>query len=405
MTQTLPDRRINRLFALLEGAFYSAMFLIDGMIAQILSMMGYGDTYIGVILAAMGVSCVVMQPVLGYLCDKFRCYKAIFLTAYTLVAVSMPLFYLFAGNRTVAMLYCVVTVALVKSLFVVLDSWVTKIEKQGVQLDYGRLRSVGSVTYAFAAVLLAQILNRLGNASSVWLYWIIFAVMLVALIKLPDPVETPDDARVTLRAATRILLHNPRYTVFLICGFLTWIGLQSQLLFNSRLVSSLGGDVGDIGVAYFVMAFVEFFVILNFTKIADKLGTENTLALGMVGVALKGIACWLCPSAGWAVAAQLLQAASYALVIPGVVRYFGEHVPRSYLATAFVVYQTLSSGLSQILFSPVYGSLSDRFGVGAMLALTGLPSLLSAAILLLFARSRAGKAPTASDCAENAPSV
>ena len=87
MTQTLPDRRINRLFALLEGAFYSAMFLIDGMIAQILSMMGYGDTYIGVILAAMGVSCVVMQPVLGYLCDKFRCYKAIFLTAYTLVAV------------------------------------------------------------------------------------------------------------------------------------------------------------------------------------------------------------------------------------------------------------------------------------------------------------------------------
>lgn len=391
MQNVLPARRINRLFALLEAAFYSAMFLIDGMIAQILSMMGYGDAYIGVLLSAMGISCVVMQPVLGYLCDKFRCYKAIFLTAYSLVAVSMPLFYAFAGNRTVATLYCVVTVALVKSLFIVLDSWITKIEKQGVQLDYGRLRSVGSVTYAFAAVLLAQILNRLGNAASVWLYWIIFAAMLVALIKLPDPIETADDARITLREAAKSLLHNRSFTVFLVCGFLTWIGLQSQLLFNARLVSSLGGDVGDIGIAYFVMAFAEFFVILSFTRIADKLGTEKTLALGMVGVALKGVALWLCPTAGWAIAAQLLQAVSYALVIPGVVRYFGEQIPRSFLATAFVVYQTFSSGLAQIAFSPVYGSVSERLGVGAMLALTGLPSILGAVLLLLFVRAKRKK--------------
>ncbi len=383
MSKTLTDRRYSQLFALLEGTFFSASFLLDGMIAQTLSMMGYGDATIGVLLSAMGISCVVLQPALGYLCDKFRCYKEIFLVIYTLVAVTMPLFYAFGGNDSVAMLYCTVTIALVKSLFVVLDSWITKIQKQGVRLDYGRLRSVGSITYAFAAVLLAQVLNRFGIASSVWLYAVIYAVMLVALIGLRNPIAMAEDSRITLRETARTLFHSRRYCVFLVCAFLAWIGLESQLSFNARLISSLGGNMGAIGVAYFVLAFSEVFVIRNFSKIAGRLGTEKTLALGMAGVALKGFASWLCPSVGWAVAAQALQAFSYALIVPGVVRYMGEIIPRSYLATAMILYQTLDTGMAQILFSPLYGSLSERFSVGAMLALAGLPALLGAALLLL----------------------
>ena len=393
MDSSVQGKNLHRLFALLEGTFFSAMFLTDGMIAQMLSMAGYSDTVIGVMLAAMGVSCVLLQPVLGYLCDKFRCYRIIFIVSYSLVALTMPLFFLFSQIRAVAFLYCTVTIALVKSLFIVLDSWLSKIQKQGIALDYGRLRSIGSITYAIAAVLLAQILDRFGNASSIGLYWLIYAAMMVALLRLPDPAPDDSEEKISLKNASRALLGNRRYLLFLLCGFLCWISLEAQLLFNARLVSSLGGSMSAIGVAYFVMAASEFFVILAFTRIADRLGTENVLAVGMIGVALKGLVSWLCPTAGWAVAAQLLQAVSYALVIPGVVRYFGELIPRRYLATAFVLYQTLCTGLAQILFSPAYGALSERYSVGAMLALMGIPSLAGAAILF-WAAHRAARSIT-----------
>lgn len=385
----LSDKRLNRLFALLEGSFFSIMFLADGIISEILSILGYGDAFIGVALAAIGVACLVLQPLFGFLCDRYRCYRAIFLTVFTVVAVAMPLFYRYSGSKAVVLAYCVVALGSVKSLFMVLDSWVSKLQKQGVGIDYGRLRSVGSITYAFAAMILSLGINRFGVRSSVWMYLFIFAVMVYALVQLPDPAEGALDSEVSLSTAARAMFRRRNVAVFLGCAFLGWITFNSQLMFTSRLISSLGGSVADVGLASFVMAFVEFFVVLNYSRIAARIGTENTLILGFFGYFLKGIAMYLSPTAGWGIAVQVLQGVSYALFIPGVVRFLGEQIPRRYLATAFVLYQTLCQTISLIGGSPLFGAVAQKYSVSAMLGIFSFPALLSAVLFLIYCRSSA----------------
>ncbi|MEG2634714.1 MAG: hypothetical protein RSA97_08960, partial [Oscillospiraceae bacterium] len=69
---SLDLKRTNRSFMLLEATFFSIMFLTDGFFAEILSMFGYSDSFIGIVLMAMGIACVIFQPLFGYFCDKYR---------------------------------------------------------------------------------------------------------------------------------------------------------------------------------------------------------------------------------------------------------------------------------------------------------------------------------------------
>ncbi|MEG0912332.1 MAG: MFS transporter [Oscillospiraceae bacterium] len=384
---SLDLKRTNRSFMLLEATFFSIMFLTDGFFAEILSMFGYSDSFIGIVLMAMGIACVIFQPLFGYFCDKYRNYRALFFCVYGFMAVTMPLFFYFHDSKLFIMLYSVITLASSKALFTVLDSWISKIQKEVIGVDYGKLRSFGSISFAVAAFALSQVMMKFGNQSSVWLFWIIFSVMTYALYILPNPSRFETEKNVSIKSASKILFKNRNYVVFLICSLLVSFPHVAVLLFSSRLISSLGGDVGDIGFANFIMAASEFFVILNFTKIANKLGTELTLGLGMLGTAIKAVLLGLCPTAGFAMLALLSQTFSYALLIPGAVRFIGEQVPRSYIASAMVMYQTLCQSLAQIIGSPFYGALAEKFSVGTMLLIMSISGFFGSIGFIFYCRS------------------
>ncbi len=393
--------RIGRSFVLLQAAFFSTMFLTDSLFAEMLSSFGYSDSFIGVTLMLIGISCLALQPLVGMICDKTRNFRAVFFCVFAALSIALPFFFRLRDNATVVIVFSAVFLAATKPIYTVIDSWISKLQKE-VLLDYGRLRSFGSVSYAIAAAGLAPIVGRLGYASCTYMVWIAFAVMCIAIFRLPNPSVLADERSVTIREAASTLFGNRNYVILLVCGFLVGIPYQATLLFTSRYISSLGGGVTEIGLSSVVMAASEFLVIKNYSKIADRFGSAATFGFGMLCTAGRMLLFAMAPNATVGILLFVSQALSYAILIPGAVRYIGELVPRSYIATAMLIYQTLGPSIAQIVGSPIFGMLSEKYSVKTMFALTSIPGFIGGIIFLLLCRNvgRTVKPPEAIPAAD-----
>ncbi|MDO4566171.1 MAG: MFS transporter [Oscillospiraceae bacterium] len=392
MTKDLSfSAAISRRFTLLQASFFPVFFLIEGLYSEMMHSFGYGDAFIGVMLSAMGLSCFILQPMMGFLADKTLNYRAIFTVILGVTAFMMPTFFAFYSSRAVVLIYSTVSLGSIKTLFSLMDSWISKVQKQGVDIDYGRLRSVGSIAYAFAAVSLSQLLNLWGYSFMKYLYWFFLVLMLTAVFRLPNP-ERFSEEKVSLRLSAGVILRNRNFLALVLCGFLMSLCNSSMLSFYSRFISELGGNVGIIGVGYFVMAFSEFFVIRNFTKIANRLGTARVYLLGMLGMGIKALLFSLCQSVPAALLATLAQTFSYAIIIPGAVRYISEQIPREYLASALIIYEACCLSLAQIIGSSMFGAVAEAYSVRTMFAVFSLPCFVGAAAFALYWRAQRLKA-------------
>ncbi|MEG0832609.1 MAG: MFS transporter, partial [Oscillospiraceae bacterium] len=336
-------------------------------------------------LMSTGIACIIFQPLFGFLVDKFCNIKTIFLCVIAVLAVSMPIFFKYSDVKAVVIVYSALSVGSLKSLTGVLDSWISKLQKQGVVLDYGKLRSVGSISYAIAAVVFGQLLAMLGNSFSAVCVVVLSAIMAPIVAMLPNPEKSEKAEMVTLLHSLGYLFSNKAYLIFLGCAILSQLTSQAAFSFYPILIKSFGGGVGEVGFAYFVMAASEFLVILNFTKISKRFGATRLLGMGYIGYFVKSFILSIVPTLALALAASSLQAISFAFVIPGAVAYLYDNIDRKYLASAQLLYQTVCASLMQIFASPVYGNVSQKIGVQKMLGVFSVFALVGGVLFLIMA--------------------
>lgn len=388
---TLTDKQMSRRFTVLEASFFPVFFLIEGIYSEMMHSLGYGDAFIGVTLSAIGISCFVLQPIMGYIADKTLNYRAIFIAILGVTAALMPIFFRYHTSKAVVLIYSTVSLGSIKTLFSLMDSWISKMQKQGVSMDYGKLRSVGSVAYAVAALTIAQLLGLWGYSASVYVYWFFFAIMVVTIMLIPNPKRLSEE-KVSLKLSVGVIFRNKNYVALVVCGFLMSLTNSSMLSFYARFISELGGGVRMIGLGYFIMAFSECLVIRKFTKIADKLGTARTYIIGMLGMGVKAVLFSLCGSVPVALVATLAQTFSYALIIPGGVRYISEQIPREYLGSALIIYEACCLSLAQIVGSSAFGAVAEATSVRTMFALFSIPAFIGGAGFALYWRRQRKKA-------------
>lgn len=387
-----PNLRL--VFSIMEGGFWIMVFFTEGLFASFLSDFGYGDAFIGLSTMSAGIAAMILNPVCGYLVDKYRNCRLMLLLLSGTIALMTPFFFAFSGSSAMMIAYSLTAMSSVKTCMGMLDSWISKLSREiPGAFDYGRLRSVGSISYAVAAAVFGWVLAQLGNAASWWIMLIVWAAVAVCACIAPNPSggEQTDDVR--LRYAAAELFKTRDYTILLACGFLTAVTSSSSFTFFPRVIRELGGDVGDVGLAYFILALFESFVIMNFSKISEKIGTSCALGIGMLGYGVKNIAFALCPNLTLAYVCCSLQMVSFALVVPGAVAYINEKISRTYVASALVMYQALCQSLAQIIASPFIGAVSERYGVKPMMAAFGVPALLGGAVFLVFSARRSRRAP------------
>lgn len=379
--------RLTKHFIILEGAFFPIVYLLEGAYSQMMHSLGYSDSFTGVALSVEGIVALFLLPVAGYIADKTLKYRFMLTAALFTLAVVTPVFFGFYDKSWVAFGFTCIEMCIINTTINIIDSWVTKLKSQSCDVDYGRIRAIGSISYAVASVILSWIMEKLGYGSIIWMVLITAGISIYAVLALPNP-TTKTPQKVSVVESAKVLFKNKNYVALLVCGFLFNIPSSAMRLFCSRLFSELGADVAFTGVAFFLMAGSEFVIIRRFTCIADKLGTLNILTLGMLGMGVKLLALAISPSKWLSLALMLLQAVSFGFCTPGVIRFVGEQIPEKYIASAILLFNSLGSGLAQILCSPIFGIISEKYSVRTMYACSSIPGFIAALIFWLYFRKQ-----------------
>ena len=372
-------------FSVYEISFWAISFITDGAYGSYLKSLGYGEAFIGKTLTVIGLVSLILMPLGGYIADRVGKYRM--LTAISSILICGMIFVVVAVNTSTSVyLYAIIAGGLTRLLTGFLDSWITKISKEEPDLDYGRIRSMGSIAYALTSPLFGNLFSHLGYWVQVPLVAILLIICIICSIKLRDPLLTDGEEKgPSFSEAIRYLTKNRTYMVFLLCSFIMNLSMQSLFSFIGLRVEEAGGTVGSLGIFYFILALIEFFVVRNYTKVSTRLGMRNTVLLGMVGTFIKSFLISIAPSVGWIYCCALTQCIALALTVPTNAVYQGICVEKRYLSTALLVMQTCCTGLVTFLFSSLFGNIAEQYGCGAMIRVFSYFSLLAALIFWLLA--------------------
>ncbi len=374
-------------FSVLMGGYFTVILIFCGYYTVFLKSFGYSDFSIGIALMWTAISCFICQPVFGYLSDKFNKIKQMIAIVLLVGTAGLPLLFFFYEAPAFIVGFSVVVLGTTQSLTGIIDSWITKLQKQKVKLDYGRVRSIGSLTYAVFAIVLGQLFSSFGNHLAIYAMILVFLTILTVILKIPNPQVHENATHITIRKSASYLFGNKKYVLLLVTAFLSYLTFVSMATFTPLLIQHLGGNQSEVGIAYFIMAFAEFWVMLGFTKLKNKFGVSKLLGFGMVGYFIRSIALSLASNVFLVWVFVALQAISFALFVPGVVYYIAKHVDVKFLSGAALIYQATLS-ISQMVGNPLFGFLSETMGINSMLMISGIPALIGGTIFLVMNRKK-----------------
>ena len=136
-------------FSLLQAFFFSAWAAFAGFNVYYLREAGFSNTEIGFAMSVMMGMGVLGQTFWGYVCDRFRSVKRVFIFCMVLLATTIALYPFNASIVTVTL-----SMGLIGFLWMpqqsIIDSWIFASSKE-LGRNYGFMRAWGSLGYALVA--------------------------------------------------------------------------------------------------------------------------------------------------------------------------------------------------------------------------------------------------------------
>ena len=361
---------------LLYIAGYMVLYVGSNMFSTYLNLSGYTNAQIANILSLVSIANYAVQPVMGQLIDSGRCK----LTGYILCAsIAFGGTVFFASSpRTffTAIIYALFVKCCCAGVDFLMDSWVMKLAQLDSELDFPLIRAFGSLSYALSGLVFGKIFSIYSFKASLIGLPLILAFMAVICFLTPEPsLKTKAREKTKIRDHLSIL-KNPLFDFFLLFQAL---GMGILLVCDTYipvLILDMGGTTADSGLATFVLCMTEFICGLFFTRICTKLGTNNTIAIGLCGFAIKLVLISYMPTPKLVVLACLTQAVSYCFFMPGKMQFVQENVQTQDVGTALYLCQLMQSLTAVCIFNPLIGKFSTLYGTAVMMRIFGVSTVV-----------------------------
>lgn len=370
-------------FSFLQGSFFILFAVGSGFLSLLLQEAGVPTDKIGFQMAILCLACMLTQPVMGYLCDKFQLHRAI----YMVCCLCAPVIYLIMFN---AKSYALITISVflmgvfINSLQSMGEGWVASLNHTGANINFGATRGTGSITYAVAVLFLGFAYDKYGKMFFVWYTLATALLVCAACLMLPKPAKLESDSEITTKQAIKALLKNKPYCLFVLCYTLSFIPMASIMTYFPVLFKQWGGSAKWLGLAFFIMTIGELPMMLSYKRLEARFGTEKMFITSLLGHAFKNILIAVSGNIVLACIFGLLQIAGFAISIPCAQSYIEKTVSHRYAATGQLVGAMVGLSFGQIIGNLIAGFLTGIMSVPEMLIITGLFPLLGIVIFVIF---------------------
>lgn len=340
---------------------------------------GFEAAQVGVLLAAGNLLSCAVQPLLAGRADKAgsRLISRYVLGLAALCFVSLGIMQLLPLAQWAFGLLYLTAVFAFDAMLPMLNALCVAYNDQGVAINYGLSRGVGSFAYALAALGLGQVMAGWGVD---WMIWIVMAMMAanIAVTLGYPPVERRARAGDAPGGGISVARFFLRYKWF--C--LSLCGVMLLAMFHAmtenyliRIMERLGGNSSSVGVALFIATAIEMVVLVFFDRIRRRLSDPLLMKLAGLSFLLKALLFLWAPSVGAIYAIQTLQATSYSFLAP----------TQMYYARSRTAPQDMVKGQAFITASYTLGCAAGNFLGGQLLQAFNVPVLLICGVALALA--------------------
>lgn len=384
------NKNYTVLFMGLLGVHWIINCIGAAFLVPLLQQNGFDELNIGLTMTLLAIFSCISQPIIGYLCDKFKCLKLII----TILCAANIAIYFVLVNTSIKLIIIIMATLLgicVNSLPGIVDSWCYKLISENKNIDYGKARSAGSFTYAVTSLVFGLLLTKLGITIIPYSLIIVTIVFFIIMSLIPEPEHKATKAEVTIKEGFKYIKTRKHFIVFLTCYTLAMISAFSIITFYPVWITTLGGNSSHLGLGLFICAMSEVPVIFIFNKLTAKFGLDNLLSFSLFFYGVKSIAIAMAPNVTWAIIAMLTQSLGYAIAVPASAAFTSREIDVKYLSTAILLLGAVAFSVSQIFANILCGFFSKYLGVQAALFIMSSFSFIGGLIFLIYMKSSTNK--------------
>lgn len=372
-------RRVTAFYALIQSLYWVTSGLMFNFASVYLLDRGFTNSGVGAVLgAAFGLS-ACLQPPLAALLNRtgvrlssaLACaYGPVALCAAALLALPLR------GAALAAVM--VAGLALQSALQPSINSLHRGYELNGLPVNFGLARGVGSAAFSISCFLMGRLLRQAAPSILPACYLVTQLLLMLCLARFRSPSFGPAQAQRARRAGEAPLLRRQRrfalFLLGLICLSFAHIFVDNFML---QIMRSVGGDSAGLGTAIAIAALTELPAMLLYSRLRARLDSFSLLRFAAWAWVAKIALVTLARSPRAICAAELLQFLSYAVYVPAAVDYIARTLPQQ----DFLKGQALAGSaftLGSLLATFLGGLLLDAAGVHGALVLMSLAALVGA---------------------------
>lgn len=375
----MPKKESLFSLKMLLFSFQAANTIVISFLPVFLTYRGLSAGEVGWVLAVGPLASIIAQPFWGYMSDKYKTIRRmLILCAFGLIVSSSIFFNVTA--LTLIMVFAFVFFFFTTPIGGLSDSLAQQ-KSEELGLNFGSIRTWGSIGFAASALVVGQILN--GRIQyTLWPFLVLGLLVLFFSFKVNDVKVT--SVPIALKDAFT-LLKNKRFIMFLIfLMFITISHRTNDSFIAIYLQDTLHASESVIGMAWFVglgsealvMALSKFwykkFSPLTFLIIAGAIYAARWFSYSFVTEA------WII------VILQVLNGVTFALFYLASFDLTSELVPKPLHTSGHLAFYTVYFGISGIIGSLMGGKIMESFGGHTLYVVMGVFALAGTIFLILY---------------------
>ena len=380
--------KLNLEYMVLQGAYWALYCSARNFGTVFLQGRGYSNSVLGLILGVGPLICLFLSAKLAEFVDN-RGGRTVYLTngvLYTALLL-LNLFLFFVKGQSLLISF---SFAVMGCLLICVNPLNTEISLRAgdnpEDINYGRARGCGSLTYAIASAGLGTLVASFSPDLIPLVSAVFAAVNLVGLYfiyqtgnKDVKKVQTDKDQPLKPISLTAFFKRYRKFTIFLFGIALIYFAHNALITYMINIVRNLGAETDTLGRINALMAIMELPAMFLFNRICRRFDCRKVLGVAVVFMVLRVIMICTASSIKGLYLAQVAQAFGFALAVPGLVRYAKVMIPPEDSAKAQSI-SFAASTLGNVLAGFVGGRLLDIMDISKVLLVLSVTAVIGLAI-------------------------
>lgn len=380
---------------LLEGVYFISFCTLYAYTVTILLEYGYTEVQCGYITMLQYVMMTIAGPVYGRMIDRGLSPKKLFIILAAGGIIVTPLLPVcFAKGFSWTMISFGIISALDFCGATVIDTWINQMTLRDETIDYGMIRSAGSIFYATTAIVSGYLIVPLGINFLFWLHMGSLAVAILLAVTFADPnklallepdrfagEDAPDE---TFAQSIRTMMKNRPFVIFLICGTMYYFATRAVNGFMQVIINYIGGDASTYGVSVFLYCVGEFLLMRLASRLLRRgMKLPVLFITATAGLGLRILLLGVLKTMTGVMLTQILLSVGFASYLRFNIDYVASLFPRQYAGRAILISVAVTQGLGSIIGNLAGGYLLASVGVPVYCFICGGAMFLSMGIFLM----------------------